>query len=135
MDGVFKAIKTNKNQAIIIVEFSRGSRAPPAKEGEDCIKLCRNSMRILNKLLESVRDNAANYTTMRQRKGVLQFNEQTWGIMARSKNYPRTTRYPQSQGMVERGNAILEKKIARWMETHRLDEQTGQVFWVALCTQ
>jgi len=27
--------------------------------------------------------------------------------------------YPQSQGLIERGNATLKKKIGRWMETHR----------------
>jgi transposase InsO family protein len=34
-------------------------------------------------------------------------------------------RHPQSQGMVERGNAIMEKKIARWMETYRRTDWTN----------
>ncbi|CAI2178565.1 2598_t:CDS:2, partial [Funneliformis geosporum] len=52
IDGIFKAIKTTqKSQAIIIVEFSFARNAPEAKENGDQIKLCRNSMRILNKVL------------------------------------------------------------------------------------
>lgn len=55
LDGIFKMIKTTqKNQSIIIVEFSFGRRAPLKKEDGDHIKLCRNSMRILNKLLQDV---------------------------------------------------------------------------------
>jgi hypothetical protein len=62
IDGVFKAIKTNKNQAIIIVEFSRGRRTSSTKKDGDHVKLSRNAMRILNKLLESVpRDIARVY--------------------------------------------------------------------------
>jgi len=34
-------------------------------------------------------------------------------------------RHPQSQGMVERGNAILERKIARWMETYSRADWTN----------
>jgi len=33
-------------------------------------------------------------------------------------------RHPQSQG-IERGNAIMEKKIARWMETYRRTDWTN----------
>ena len=39
--------------------------------------------------------------------------------------------YPQSQGLIERGNAILKKKLAYgW---RYIDGQIGQVLWVALC--
>ncbi|CAG8568948.1 2276_t:CDS:10 [Ambispora gerdemannii] len=63
IDELFKVIKTTqKNQAIIIVEFSFGRRAPLTKEDNDQVKLCRNSMRILNKLLQSVpKDKARVY--------------------------------------------------------------------------
>src|SRR6266498_804863 len=55
IDGVFKVIKTTqKHQVVIIVEFSFARRAPLAKEGGDQVKLCRNSMRILNNLLKSI---------------------------------------------------------------------------------
>lgn len=52
IDGIFKVIKTTKkSQAIIIVEFSFARKAPETKEDGDQVKLCRNSMRILNKIL------------------------------------------------------------------------------------
>ena len=34
-------------------------------------------------------------------------------------------RYPQSQGMIERANSILERKIAQWMETHKKTNWTS----------
>ena len=49
IDGIFKIIKTT--QAIIIVEFSFARKEPETKEDGDQVKLCRNSMRILNKIL------------------------------------------------------------------------------------
>ncbi|CAG8742260.1 17644_t:CDS:2, partial [Racocetra persica] len=61
VDKVFKIIKmTQKNQAFIIVEFSYGRRALLAKENGDQIKLCQNSMRILNRLLENVSKDKAH---------------------------------------------------------------------------
>ena len=45
---------TDRNQVIIIIEFSFARKASVTKEDGDQVKLCRNSMRILNKLLESV---------------------------------------------------------------------------------
>ena len=55
MDGLVKVIKTTqKNEAIIIVEFSFARRAPLSKEDGDQVKLCRNSMRILNHLLKTM---------------------------------------------------------------------------------
>lgn len=39
---------TEKNQAIIIIKFSFARKAPITKEDGDQVKLCRNSMRILN---------------------------------------------------------------------------------------
>ncbi|CAG8601791.1 16912_t:CDS:2, partial [Acaulospora colombiana] len=63
IDGLFKVIKAKqKNQAIIIVEFSFGRKAPLTKEDGDQVKLCQNSMRILNKLLQDVpKDKARVY--------------------------------------------------------------------------
>ena len=52
IDGIFKVIKTTqKSQTIIIVEFSFARKEPETKEDGDQVKLCRNSMRILNKIL------------------------------------------------------------------------------------
>ena len=50
-----------KSQAIIIVEFSFGRKAPETKEDGDQVKLCQNSMWILNKiLLQGVPKNKAH---------------------------------------------------------------------------
>lgn len=43
--GLFKMIKvTDKNQAIIIIEFSFARKASATKEDDDQVKLCRNSI-------------------------------------------------------------------------------------------
>lgn len=31
-------------------------------------------------------------------------------------------RHPQSQGLVERGNAVVQKMIGKWKETHNSDD-------------
>lgn len=62
IDGLIKVIKTKKNQAIILFEFSYGRQAPLSKEDGDEVKLCRNSMQILNNLLQNVpKDKARIY--------------------------------------------------------------------------
>lgn len=41
-------------------------------------------------------------------------------------------RHPQSQGMIERANSIMETKIGRWMETHKQTNWTsvlGQIVY------
>ena len=54
-DGLFKMIRTKpKNQVLIVVEFSSGRKASLTKEHNDHIKLCRNAMRILNAVLQTV---------------------------------------------------------------------------------
>src|SRR5438132_10727423 len=54
-DGLFKAIRTKlTNQVIIIVEFSSGRKASLTKEHKDHVKLCRNAMRILNAILQTI---------------------------------------------------------------------------------
>ncbi|CAG8614789.1 7829_t:CDS:2, partial [Diversispora eburnea] len=54
-DGLYKVISTTgKNQAIIIIEFSRGRKTPMSKKDGDLIKLCRNAMRTLNVQLRKV---------------------------------------------------------------------------------
>jgi len=62
-DGLYKVIRTTgKGQVIIIVEFSYGRRAPESKKDGDQLKLCRNAMRTLNKLLKAVpKDRARVY--------------------------------------------------------------------------
>lgn len=45
-------------------------------------------------------------------------------------------RHPQSQGMVERANGIMETKIARWMETHKQTNWTsvlGRIVYTMNC--
>ena len=44
--------------------------------------------------------------------------------------------HPQSQGIIERVNGILETKIARWMETHRQTNWTsvlGRIVYTMNC--
>ncbi|CAJ0844668.1 485_t:CDS:10 [Entrophospora sp. SA101] len=54
-DGLFKVIRTKlKNQVIIVVEFSSGRKASLTKEHDDHVKLCRNAMRILNAVLQTI---------------------------------------------------------------------------------
>jgi len=53
---------TGKVQVIIIVEFSYGRKVPLSKKDGDQLKLCRNTMRILNRLLKTVpKDRARVY--------------------------------------------------------------------------
>ncbi|CAG8670388.1 12763_t:CDS:10, partial [Dentiscutata heterogama] len=56
IDGVLKVLKIKKeNHRIIgIAEFSRGIKSPDTKDVDDKVKLGRNAMRILNKLLDTV---------------------------------------------------------------------------------
>ncbi|CAG8751333.1 30488_t:CDS:10, partial [Gigaspora margarita] len=56
IDGVLKVLKVkNVNHQIIgIVEFSKGIKSPDTKDIDDEVKLGRNAMRILNKLLDTV---------------------------------------------------------------------------------
>ncbi|CAG8697485.1 11127_t:CDS:2 [Funneliformis caledonium] len=55
IDGLTKIINTTqKNQTIILIEFSFCRRTPQSKEDNNQIKLYRNSMRTLNKLLQSI---------------------------------------------------------------------------------
>jgi hypothetical protein len=45
-------------------------------------------------------------------------------------------RYPQSQGMIERANGVIEKKIARWMDTYKQTNWTsilGRVIYTMNC--
>ncbi|PKY59162.1 hypothetical protein RhiirA4_481679 [Rhizophagus irregularis] len=54
-DGLFKVLRTKlKNQVIIVVEFSNGRKASSTKERNDHVKLCRNAMRILNAVLQTI---------------------------------------------------------------------------------
>ncbi|RIB20579.1 hypothetical protein C2G38_2141096 [Gigaspora rosea] len=54
-DGLFKVIRTNlKNQVIIVVEFSSGRKASLTKEHNDHVKLCQNAMRTLNVVLQTI---------------------------------------------------------------------------------
>jgi hypothetical protein len=62
IDGLIKVIQTKKSQAIILCEFSYGRWALLSKEDGVEIKLCRNSMQILNNLLQNVpKDKAQIY--------------------------------------------------------------------------
>ncbi|CAB4426373.1 unnamed protein product [Rhizophagus irregularis] len=56
IDGTLIVLKIRKkdHQTIGIVEFSRGKKAPDSKDVDDKVKLSRNAMRILNKLLETI---------------------------------------------------------------------------------
>lgn len=56
IDGVLKVLKVkNVNHQIIgIAEFSKGIKSPDTKDIDDEVKLGRNAMRILNKLLDTV---------------------------------------------------------------------------------
>jgi hypothetical protein len=49
-----KKTRKKDHQTIGIVEFSRGKKAPDSKDVDDKVKLSRNAMRILNKLLETI---------------------------------------------------------------------------------
>ncbi|CAG8707313.1 15893_t:CDS:2, partial [Acaulospora morrowiae] len=54
-DGLFKVLRTRQgNQVIAVVEFSGGRKASSTKENDDHVKLCRNSMRILNFILQTI---------------------------------------------------------------------------------
>ncbi|CAG8771073.1 20162_t:CDS:2 [Gigaspora margarita] len=54
-DGLYKVIRTiGKSQPIIMIEFSYGRKVPLPKKDGDQLKLYRNSMRTLNKLLKTV---------------------------------------------------------------------------------
>ncbi|RHZ88062.1 hypothetical protein Glove_26g296 [Diversispora epigaea] len=56
IDGVLKVLKVKKenHRVIGIVEFSKGIKSPDSKDVDDKVKLGRNAMRILNKLLDTV---------------------------------------------------------------------------------
>ncbi|CAG8517324.1 1309_t:CDS:2 [Dentiscutata erythropus] len=71
MDGLFKVIKTKQSQAVILFEFSYGRRAPESKEDGDEVKLCRNSMRILNNLLQNVPKNIARVYLVQSANGLI----------------------------------------------------------------
>jgi len=62
-DGLYKVIRTTgKGQVIILVEFSYGRKEPESKKDGDQLKLCRNAMRTLNKLLKIIpKDRARVY--------------------------------------------------------------------------
>ncbi|CAB4423614.1 unnamed protein product [Rhizophagus irregularis] len=64
IDGVLKVFQTKKcRQVIIIIEFSHGQYASTDKDTDDKVKLSRNAMRILNKILDKVPcKNARVYT-------------------------------------------------------------------------
>ncbi|KAF0361919.1 hypothetical protein F8M41_014088 [Gigaspora margarita] len=53
-DGVLKIERGKGRIVIAIIEFSKGIQASLTKEGDDHVKLCRNAMRNLNCLLQSV---------------------------------------------------------------------------------
>ncbi|CAG8562768.1 18728_t:CDS:2 [Acaulospora morrowiae] len=61
--GLYKVIRgTGKGQVIIIIEFSYGRKTPESKKSGDMLKLCRNAMRALNKLLKTIpKDSARVY--------------------------------------------------------------------------
>ncbi|CAG8494467.1 1642_t:CDS:2 [Gigaspora rosea] len=56
IDGVLKVLKIKKvnHQIIGIVEFSKDIKSSDIKDIDNKVKLCRNAMRILNKLLDTV---------------------------------------------------------------------------------
>ncbi|CAG8787984.1 31161_t:CDS:1, partial [Racocetra persica] len=54
MDKLVKVIKTKQSQAIILFKFLYSRRAPKSKKDRDEVKLYRNSMRILNNLLQNI---------------------------------------------------------------------------------
>ncbi|CAI2198185.1 14456_t:CDS:2, partial [Funneliformis geosporum] len=64
-------IQTKQNQTIILFEFSYGRRAPLSKEDGDEIKLCRNSMRILNNLLHNVPKDKARIYLVQSANGLI----------------------------------------------------------------
>ena len=55
-DGVVRSLQAEKKnpRTIGIVEFSRGKKASKTKDIDDQVKLGRNAVRVLNKLLEKV---------------------------------------------------------------------------------
>ncbi|CAG8553276.1 6562_t:CDS:2 [Scutellospora calospora] len=63
IDGLFKMINSiQKDQTIVLIEFSYGRRASLSKIEGDEVKLYRNSMKVLNKLLkETPKDVAQIY--------------------------------------------------------------------------
>ncbi|CAG8746554.1 9617_t:CDS:2, partial [Acaulospora colombiana] len=54
-DGILKVLNVKKenHQVIGISEFSKGIKSPDTKDVDDKVKLGRNAMRILNKLLDT----------------------------------------------------------------------------------
>ncbi|CAG8631413.1 1750_t:CDS:10, partial [Paraglomus occultum] len=72
-DGLYKVIKAvDKSQAIIIIEFSRGRKTPTSKKYDDQVKMCRNSMRTLNKLLQTVPKNLARVYLVQSFNGFIE---------------------------------------------------------------
>jgi len=71
IDGVLKVLKARKkkHQTICIIEFSYGEKAPDNKETGDNVKLARNAMRILNKLLDTVSCKEARVYTIQSANG------------------------------------------------------------------
>ncbi|CAG8627028.1 6425_t:CDS:2, partial [Paraglomus occultum] len=72
-------------------------------------------------------DNGKEFT------GIMNKLEDLWPNLRIIHGRPR---HPQSQGLVERGNAILKKKIAKWMETHKRTDWTsalGRVVYAMNC--
>ncbi|CAG8565273.1 10248_t:CDS:2 [Diversispora eburnea] len=60
IDELIKIINSiQKNQTIVLIEFSYGRQAPLSKINGDGIKLYRNSIRVLNKLLKKTSKNIA----------------------------------------------------------------------------
>ncbi|CAG8683613.1 8967_t:CDS:2, partial [Acaulospora morrowiae] len=57
-------VKKENHRVIGIVEFSKGIKSPDTKDVDDKVKLGRNAMRILNKLLDTVPSEKARVYTV-----------------------------------------------------------------------
>ncbi|CAG8508986.1 3831_t:CDS:10 [Ambispora leptoticha] len=66
IDGILKVLNVKKenHRVIGIAEFSKGIKSPNTKDVDDKVKLGRNAMRILNKLLDTVSSEKARVYTI-----------------------------------------------------------------------
>ncbi|CAG8537838.1 1219_t:CDS:10, partial [Ambispora leptoticha] len=82
IDGLIKMINSiQKNQTIVLIEFSYGRRAPLSKIEGDEVKLCRNSMRVLNKLLKETPKDVAQIYLVQTASSFEQFAKKIVDLM------------------------------------------------------